>query len=211
MPPQKPTTITNALLNTYLSIMKDIKYRVEAMRNIYELAIKEKRVDPQASLDFTYLQVRMICELIAVGCIAMHNDLDKIKRAHGKYQPKQILKTLDELHPDFYPIPTTDPVRNEQGHYLFNDLPSGYLTKDELPKVWATCNDKLHIGSFKHFLSQDTGPVNFTQAGEFMRKIKRLLSNHRIPLFGQKSNILWIMNKEKKAPTYIDIWPLASK
>lgn len=59
-----------------------------------------------AIIEFCFLQLRMLCELIALGCLTAHGDLEagKLKKSH---KADQIIRRLEVLHPDFYPKAAT--------------------------------------------------------------------------------------------------------
>ena len=113
--------------------------------------------------DVCFLQLRMLCELIALGCLIAQGDLEtgKLKKA---YQADRIIRRLEQLHPKFYPA-TED---------------EGVFTKEELMKLYWRCGDVLHRGSFQTVWSR----LRYADAVEEIRtwkeKIEGLLSDHAI-------------------------------
>jgi|SRR5882724_2304781 len=55
--------------------------------------------------EFCYLQLRMLCELIAVGCLVVHGDVEGTKGLCKVWAADKVMKRLEKLHPDFYPHP----------------------------------------------------------------------------------------------------------
>ena len=57
--------------------------------------------------EFCFLQLRLLCELVALSCLVAHGTypLCKPTRAEKKaYSADEIMKKLEELRPHFYPL-----------------------------------------------------------------------------------------------------------
>jgi hypothetical protein len=55
-----------------------------------------------------FLQLRMLCELIALACLMAHGDIPAVqasKKLSKEYSADKIIGQLDALHPNFYPYP----------------------------------------------------------------------------------------------------------
>jgi hypothetical protein len=124
-------------LNAYLGLMEEASYRLLAMDTALE---GRTGLPPGAIKEYCFLQLRMLCELIALGCLTAHGDLQtgKLKDA---YEADKIIRRLQRLHPDFYPIAA---IRTDKGPRLYED---GFLTKEALTKLYWRCGDVLHRGS----------------------------------------------------------------
>src|ERR1700689_5024190 len=69
---------------------------------------------PVAALELCYLQLRMICELIALSSLLAHGDIEAVstRKTLTRYEADWILDRLFAIHPDFYP----QPIRLEPNH-----------------------------------------------------------------------------------------------
>ena len=80
--------------------------------------------------ELCFLQLRMLCELIALGCLTAHGDLEtgKLKKA---YEADEIIGRLQRLHPHFYPHAAR---QTKQGPDRYDAilLKDGFLTKGNL-------------------------------------------------------------------------------
>jgi hypothetical protein len=87
----------------YHSIMEEVMIRAFSINT----AIKTPTKIPQPLiLEYCYLQARMLCELIALGCLVAHGDITNTNYFQNKaYKADDILQQLEKLHPNFYPIP----------------------------------------------------------------------------------------------------------
>jgi hypothetical protein len=116
-------------MDAYSILMHEAKRRLLAMGT----ALEGKTGLPKGVVcEFCFLQLRMLCELIALGCLTAHGDLMSGK-LRETWQADKIIRGLEELHPDFYPIAATEVL----------------FTKEELIKLYWKCGDLLHRGTFE--------------------------------------------------------------
>src|SRR5262245_58960282 len=86
-------------LNDYSALMLEAKHRLLAM----DAALGGRTGLPHGAIcEFGFLQLRMLCELIAIGCLTAHGDLEtgKLKKT---YEADKIIRRLERLHSEFYP------------------------------------------------------------------------------------------------------------
>jgi hypothetical protein len=145
-------------LSVYADFMEEIKLRTDAIDRIYGLCHKGQ-LDRRPTAEFGYLQLRMICELIALGCIAAHNDIRDVnaKALLKSWSASDIMHRLENLHSEFYPRPTRQTERkawgpNGQPIMQVEAITTGYLSKADLIKLNGECGDRLHRGSYKQAL-----------------------------------------------------------
>src|SRR6516162_9507585 len=123
-------------MDAYSILMHEAKHRLWAM----DTALGGQTGLPDGAIpELCFLQLRMLCELIALGCLTAHGDVvtGKLKE---EYKADKILSRLQQLHSDFYPYAAT---RTEAGIELRKD---GF-TKEELTKLYWKCGDVLHRGT----------------------------------------------------------------
>jgi hypothetical protein len=178
------------LLTLYCDLMEEIKRRVEVVYSISQSRV----VMPQiVGIELGYLQLRMICELIALACLTAHGDVPatKSKRLMKAYNADQIMKALENLHPGFYPVPGRQ-VLNEHGKTVeVIKVDEPYLTKRELQRLYGECGDFLHRGNIEQLMKGRTLP-KFAKLEDWVAKITVLLSHHQIQLFDVRRQ-LWVM------------------
>jgi hypothetical protein len=138
----------------------------------------------------------MICELIALGCLAAHGDIPATRsgKMQKAYEPNKILTELEKLHPDFYPIPGKQVLSSRGAPIEVLPIKSGFLTKNDLLSLWAKCGDKLHRGSMKNV--DRPFVVDFNEIAVWDQKILTLLGHHQIQLRYPK-HMLWIIMQGK--------------
>jgi hypothetical protein len=65
----------------YNRLMKEVRKRIEAIEAIVN---RETRLEARFARESAYLQLRMICEAIALGCVVAQEALSELKS--GKLQ-----------------------------------------------------------------------------------------------------------------------------
>ena len=156
-------------MKAYSILMLEAKQRLFAI----DAALEGKTGLPNGVIcEFCFLQLRMLCELIALGCLTAHGDLMTGKLS-GTWQADKIIRGLEELLPKFYPHAATDTE-------TATELKEGVFTKEELVKLWRKCGEVLHRGTFETLWSR----LRYADAVEEIRawkeKIEALLSYHAI-------------------------------
>jgi hypothetical protein len=177
----------------YMMLMEELKRR----RNVIADVLQGKFALPQGiGIELCYLQLRMICELIALGCLAAHGDIPGTKtgKIHKAFAPGVILSELERLHPEFYPVPG-EQVRAKDGSLSVRSIKDGFLTKNQLLLLWAESGNRLHRGSMKNV--ERPFAVDFEKIAGWDRRILRLLSHHQISLKDDRYQMWVLMQSEK--------------
>lgn len=168
----------------YADLMEEVKLRLDA---IHTTSRGDTGLAVGFVQDFCYLQLRMIVELIALACLAAHGDISETHGLTASWDADKIFKALANLHPDYFPYP----VRREilaNGTLHLNDVPPGYLTKDEVLGFLGKIGGKLHRGSLKNVLKNiNTVQHHFPDIVRWTDKIVLLLNEHRIMFFDNRS------------------------
>jgi len=183
-------------INLYAALMEEIKIRI----GLTEMAIQGKLfIHSQLVREISYLQLRLICELIALGCLVVHGDIKTVreKRFMKEYDASKIITGLQVLHPNFYPLPiVTEFDFDSKGHHRTVPITSAFLTKQELITLCGKSGDHLHRGSIKKLMKPRNLniPNSYPDIWEWLKKIGTLLSNHQIGLLGGKTHVLCILS-----------------
>lgn len=152
----------------YISLMDEIKGRCEAT----QIAIggQQPPFRERVVWELCHLQLRMICELIALACLAAHNEITTAQKGKliGTFSPGEIMRRLEELHPDFYPKPAAEKIGPSGGLDVVPFV-GEYLTKQDLLKLYSDCGDVLHRGSFKNLLKRSAPPVQIEKVDRYRR------------------------------------------
>jgi hypothetical protein len=176
-------------LDAYSGLMEEAKYRLLTM----DTALGGRTELPKGAIrEYCFLQLRMLCELIALGCLTAHGDLEtgKLKEA---YEADKIINRLELLHQDFYPYRATlDIERLSVSWHL-----DGFLMKKELVRLYRRCGDMLHRGSYKAMLSRGYENADIEEIRTWKKKIEDLLSCHAIFMADNRTMVIFRLNNEE--------------
>lgn len=183
----------------YCELMTEIKIRERAIATMLAPSL----VPAQVTYESCFLQLRMICELIAIACLLVHGDIEatKTKKMKATWEADRIIKRLGELHQNFYPRPVV--ARGKNGERIEN-LESGFLTKDDLVTLYTRkCGKRLHRGAVKdvrHRINPSNVKLDHVEA--WRQKIVRLLQHHWISVHDSPDHIGVQMNEIGKSPQW---------
>jgi hypothetical protein len=117
-------------------LMNEAKCRLLAI----DAALEGKTGLPNGVIcEFRFLELTVLCELIALGCLTANGDL-MTGKLRGTWQADKIISGLEELHSKFYPYAATDTE-------TATELKEASFTKEELVKLWRKCGEVLHRGT----------------------------------------------------------------
>jgi hypothetical protein len=192
-----PTASDEKAKDLYQSIMTEVMIRSYSIN----AATKTPTGIPQPLIrEYCFLQLRMLCELIAIGCLVAHGDITQTKYFQKAYKADDILKRLEELHPNFYPHPFKATIRQaspgDPGEIKMEDVDTDYLKKDELIKLYARCGSVLHKGNLRKLLAINMTPNDdaYEEIGVWGQKLLNLLSAHKISRVGNRLHFLAFLN-----------------
>lgn len=167
-------------LYLYASLLKEALFRFTTIDRLTDENIAIPTVTVRESC---FLQIRMICELIALCCLVAHGDIVKARnhKLTKKYQADLILKELEKLHQNFFPQPM-------ESYLSENGLPAikprndtAFISKAELISLYHLCGEKLHRGTFDNLKQYDPNVADkYEDIITFSRKIAQLLRYHII-------------------------------
>jgi hypothetical protein len=181
-----------AAMKLYRDIMVEVKVRIE----IIDTALSNQiNIPGPAVRELCFLQLRMICELIAFGCVIAHGDIAEASKLKKEYSAGAIMNVLETLHADFYPIPVRKVTRDGMAHL---EIPyQDYLKKPDLIALNAKCGEVLHRGTLKKLLAGKI-PIqtNFPEIEAYKQKIIKLLNEHSLVTLGNRGVFHCLMKVE---------------
>lgn len=179
-------------IGLYANIMAEVKVRIE-----FILRIANAKVEMPALIgrEICYLQLRMVCELIALGCLLLHGD---IKAAQAKditksYKADDLMRRLEAMHADFYPRPSI-PTDSDTGITHFEPHPGPYLTKEDLIELVRRSGNIVHRGNLRRLLKgQERVQAELPDVLEWAQKIISLLDKHLVIAKGHEHSVVCFM------------------
>jgi hypothetical protein len=175
----------------YACLMEEIKRRQFVMVQVLNSTITMPQM---AAFEFCYLQLRKICEVFALGCLAAHGDIPEVRsKLQSTYNADQIMKHLSRIHSRFYPVPSKQTVDHiTQRPIAVTPITAGFLTKDELQSLYGQCGNYLHRGSIRQLLGKWEPTIDFQKINVWNLKIATLLNHHQIQT-SQTDIQIWVL------------------
>jgi len=176
------TKTDKAAADLYGGLMAELKARAESINTAIGLTAT---IPAPLLREYGYLQLRMMCELVALGCLVAHGDIPAThaKSLQKAYDAADIFKALDALHPDFFPVPVKS--RQVAGVFHLDKSDEPHLTKSDLVQLYGRCGDVLHKGSVRKLLKEKAAAfADFNDLIEWRKKLLDLLSMHQIMRLG---------------------------
>ena len=193
----------SAIMSEYCDLMTEIKIRNDAISATLRSQSPD-RPPAQIVYENCHLQFRMICELIALGCLVVHRDINMgiTNQMQAIWNADKIIKRLSRVNPHFYPQPVI--LHNNTGELRYEFIQSDYLTKQELRNLYnIVCGTTLHRGTIADMRRRfDPTNVRFDEVERWRRKIVRLLGYHWISVHGSPDQIAVSMNDAGSLPTW---------
>jgi hypothetical protein len=168
-------------INLYRVLMFESRHRLETINFILEGGT---RLSSGIVRELCYLQLRMLCETIAVGCLVAHGDIveARIKNFEKEWSADKMFKRLENLNPHFFP---QQMVINGAAHSVTANTNPNALKKEEMLTLYGACGDFLHRGTLKKVLQSEPLAyfrLNVPDIVAWAQKIEDLLGSHLIPL-----------------------------
>jgi len=177
-------------IEKYCSHLEEIKWRSTAIEEI----INKKISHGKEILDYEFcaIQLRKILELIIFSTLIAHKDLysSTYKNFRKHWNTKDLLENLEQINPDFYPIPmkfdSQDPTTKVKH---FGNVEDGYLLKEEIIELYDYCGGIIHT---RNPFRTGSSTIHIRNSvTEWLQRIKNLLSLHRIQLTNSES--VWVV------------------
>lgn len=195
------TTAISKRFELYANLMHEVKVRILCI----EQALSGRTGLPSPIVrEFCYLQLRLLCELIALSCLVAHGDVAGLQshKSGRAWSADEILKKLTELRPHFYPVAInqTRAKNKETGvNYHLSPVEPSPLAKDELLQLYSKAHPHLHRGNLKKLLSAKTPlepEINAPEITRWVQKFRQLLKTHMVAI-NEENVIVCAMNDEK--------------
>ena len=179
-------------LGLYQNCLYEIKRRIDVIAEHLNGVTTEKYLIIE--VETICLQFRKILEKIALMSLVANKELyaEQNEKFAKHYHAERIMKDLERINPDFYPVPTKR-VKHENKVDEWIEIESGYLTKEELVKIYEKCGGMMHAQN--PFASEK--PLKEIQEcfPEWLTKICILLDHHHIKLVGGEVVIVGLMER----------------
>lgn len=172
----------DAAFNLYCRLIGETKRRHGSCAILID---KPPPISPDLVDEFLLLQLRKICEIIAVACVAAHGEIKEARASKltGDWNAHRIMRKMERLNPQFYPVPFVikGKLGDDSNAFEIAPMKDPYLTKDDLFKLYnVVCGNGLHLGSLEDVITGKKPQHDHESLREWAAKIGNLLRHHQI-------------------------------
>lgn len=180
-------------LHMYRSFMEEIKVRMDTIdRYLKRISDEKGEGDCFTDAESCILQVRYICELIALSTVAAHGLVGVTSRIRDEWNADKIFKLLEGLNANSFPRA----VRPSQTVASQFELLKGEMDSSELRKVYNACGENLHRGAMKHFFKEARRAYEPEVLVGWINRIKALLTMHVVMILDEGTIIYVTMRDD---------------
>jgi len=196
----------------YTLLMAEVKARHRCIKTLLE---EQTGLQRPFLREFALLQIRMICESIALGCLVAHGDIEatQTKQFGRLWRAGDIIDKLEALHPDFFPVPiAAEKTGPDVAH--FGAGPQDALTKADLLGLYGKCGSVLHRGTRDSLWPKAIlEGTDFSDIVSWANALHDLLHNHYVLMLGGKTVFICEMGAgpEGTPKTSIAVAPTPSR
>lgn len=187
----------------YCNSLEEIKQRLAAIQKITRNGITIKNLGREDfDMEFVAIQLRKVLELICLlSLIANKKAYSKAQEKFAEHwNAKLILKDLERVNPNYYPVPLYFAGLNKEGNKHFEKLESGFLSKVDLLFLYNKCSKALH--AMNPYSNSTT--INFKKSiDDWVQSIIQLLSLHHIILVGTENTWLVQLNSSEDNKAHV--------
>jgi hypothetical protein len=154
--------------------------------------------DLDAELIFT--QFRKVAECMAyaflaankIGYSKKHRDISTVWKA------KELLKRLEAVNPEFYPVGLLEPLIYVPGRKHYERAPDGFLTNEDFVTLYQGSSRVLHV---RNPYSTKDPVINLKYTvQEWVSRIQKLLGLHFVQLVGGD---VWLIQIPGEGPVHL--------
>jgi hypothetical protein len=176
-------------IQIYCACMERVRHHVGVADTVFAGTIDTGHRDLNTELIF--LHFRKALELIAFSSLSANRERYSAVRARfaTDWNARRILDSVEEVNPNFYPVPLTPSQDTAPGHRAFGRVADGFLTKDDFVTLYGRSSKLLH--SRNPYAPGDPAVNMEHPIDEWSRRIKALLRLHFVELVDVHG--LWVV------------------
>jgi hypothetical protein len=174
-------------LNKYTSYMEEIKRRTNAAKRVIDLRRSGSSLtgDAESDIDFVYLQLRKITELVMFACLVARKTAgDRLNKILRKgYELAKLKKELKSLNAEYFPKPKYDKDMDDSTVRSVGNLSEigiSSASDEDLLKAYGRAGNYLHAQRDSKYGDEKTKAKILDKAVEDLNNIVNLLNHHWI-------------------------------
>lgn len=195
----------NKEIALYANFMTEIKARsfvVEVtLNNLVENADRNSPL-AHAEAEKAVLQVRFMCELVALASLAAHSTHGLSKDLLKSWHADRTFRLLKTINPLCFPAPVQmTPEPDGTTHLEVRE--AGALNAKGLESIYNSCGQLLHRGVIKHVLQRTPRVYDLDKIFGWTNQIIGLLNNHIIMIQKHKGCFIARLGTDPNDPVQV--------
>jgi hypothetical protein len=130
---------------TYLQVLFEINARLQFIKSM-----ESATVPYGISREVCHLQLRHICELVAIGCLVVQGDYTSSPDFSGEYNPQKVFRSL-EKYDGFFPQFASITIKDGNLDIQIYKNSAAAMTRKEMETLWGKTGNYLHRLKIKNF------------------------------------------------------------
>jgi hypothetical protein len=182
----------------YAGFMHEVKLRLASIdAALQNIAANGESETAFLNAEWCFLQLRMICEVIALAALVAHNEMSdaNTKSLLKSWNADLIFDRLSAVNEHCYPRPLKT-VTLPSGEKQLQPIDAPYLTRSDLKAVYHSCGENLHRGVLLQVLAGKRRAYDIQPIREWFESICRLLDQHAVLLPELNAALLIKMSDE---------------
>lgn len=165
----------------YAALMEEIKQRSAAITTAVRAAhAGSANQNSYMHAEFAYLQLRYICELVALSSLAAHHSMGLGSKLNKAWNAGEAFSLLEQINPHCFPRSVRN-IPDSRGINNFHVVETPTIfTRSDLAKIYGGCGTALHRGTIKEIATGNRKPYNLDDLNIWHKKIMLLLEQHMI-------------------------------
>ncbi|WP_294196515.1 hypothetical protein [uncultured Sphingomonas sp.] len=174
---------------TYQTMMAEIKSRLAIAReDIADTSTDKGYMRMIVRVESCVLQARLICELIALACLAIHERHDRYSEGLKLYHAGDILKKLSTINEEFFPRAIR--ISDEGGRKAIDFDETTEFTRDKLIEFYGKLGGMLHRGQLKKLTGDIPREYDVARLSRWFITVTLFLENHCIKVEGDSDAVI---------------------
>lgn len=185
-------------IEIYCNCIARVRHHVSIADTVFAGRIDTGHRDLNAELIF--LHFRKALEEIAFATLSANREKYSSARAGfaTEWNARRMLGFVEEVNPNFYPVPLKPPQEIAPGQKHFVRIEDGYLTQDDFVTLYDGSAEVLHCRN-PYAPGDPTINVKYT-VDEWSGRIKALLAWHFVQLVDIQG--LWVIQVPNEGPVH---------
>jgi hypothetical protein len=147
----------------------------------------------RSAAEFCLFQYRMICELLAMGCLAVHIDVPDVNALYKRRNANDIMKRLSRLKPEYFLVAITETGKGTECEPHTHHNRTDTITQQELLRLYHFFGEQLHSGTFSRYMNRQSKAYDFALIENFVTDVVTLLNVHIYKLYSYRKLVRVIM------------------